>query len=107
MRRTVFRVLIFSAALSGFAAFAAPTVFAAQTPAESRSLRDCGTEVQGSAGTGWCSGTGSFRVKVDCADGESVLSSRAIINSGYVQMSLSCSKSAARSAQIVVLDNPL
>lgn len=103
MRRTLIRVLIISAALSGFAAFAAPAVFAAQPPT---ALRDCGTEVRGSAGTGWCSGTGSFRVQVNCADGESVLSGRAIVQDGYAQMGLSCPKSAASSAQIVVLDNP-
>lgn len=103
MRRTLRRVLIISAALSGFAAFAAPTVFAAQP---TTGLRDCGTEVRGSAGTGWCSGTGSFRVQVNCADGTSVVSGRAILHDGYAQMSLGCPSSAASSAQIVVLDNP-
>lgn len=109
LRRTLRRVLIISAALSGFAAFAAPAVFvapavfAAQPPT---ALRDCGTEVQGSAGTGWCSGTGSFRVQVNCADGTSMVSGRAILQDGYAQMSLGCARSAASSAQIVVLDNP-
>lgn len=103
MRQTLHRALVLSAALSGFAAFAAPAVYAAQQP---KSLHDCGTEVRDGAGTGWCSGTGTFRVKVNCADGQSQLSGRAIIKEGFVQMSVACTNSAATGAEIVVLDNP-
>ncbi|MFT7838357.1 hypothetical protein Q5530_19645 [Saccharothrix sp. BKS2] len=33
-------------------------------------LHSCGTSVRGDSGTGWCSGSGAFRLVVACDDGE-------------------------------------
>lgn len=100
MRHTVHRVLLL-AALCGAAVVVAPEAQAGQP----RTL-DCGTSVHDGAGTGWCRGTGTFLVKVTCADGHTQTSPTATMRNGYTQMSVACPNSEVTAAQIVVLDNP-
>ncbi|PRY42579.1 hypothetical protein [Umezawaea tangerina] len=74
------------ALLIGIAAASAPAVAVAAPSG----LHDCGTKVERNVGNGWCHGTGTFRIVVDCADGSSVKSMWIRISGGYGTLGVSC-----------------
>jgi hypothetical protein len=86
------------ALIAGFAIAAVPTT-AVAAPSQ---LRDCGTQVKQSVGTGWCQGSGTFTIEVACDDGTTVTGSWIRISSGYGVRSLSCSNQALATAATIV-----
>ncbi|HEX6341932.1 hypothetical protein [Umezawaea sp.] len=86
------------ALIAGFAIAAVPAT-AVAAPSQ---LHDCGTKVEQSVGTGWCSGTGTFSIQVTCADGTSVTGSWIRVTNGYGVRSLSCSHQALATGVTIV-----
>jgi hypothetical protein len=86
------------ALIAGFALAAVPAT-AVAAPSQ---LRDCGTQVKQSTGTGWCHGTGTFTIAVTCDDGTTVTGSWIKISSGYGVRMLSCSNQALATAVTIV-----
>jgi len=53
-------------------------------------LHSCGASVQGDSGTGWCSGSGTFRLVVACDDGEFARSAWLDVHGGRGTVGVSC-----------------
>ncbi|WP_033432716.1 hypothetical protein [Saccharothrix syringae] len=56
----------------------------------SGALHSCGTSVHGDSGTGWCSGSGAFRLIVACEDGEFARSSWLTVSGDRGVVGVSC-----------------
>ncbi|MFD7656423.1 hypothetical protein ACFV4N_20840 [Actinosynnema sp. NPDC059797] len=53
-------------------------------------LHSCGASVHGGSGTGWCSGSGAFRLVVACDDGEFARSGWLTVTGGKGTVGASC-----------------
>ncbi|MGM1063095.1 hypothetical protein [Saccharothrix sp. Mg75] len=85
MRSPLTTVLVMAALVT-----AALPAAAGAAPAEPEGLHSCGTSVNETVGTGWCSGHGTFRLVVACDDNRFSRSPWTTISGGKRTIGASC-----------------
>ncbi|HEY8371462.1 MAG TPA: hypothetical protein VIL00_01850 [Pseudonocardiaceae bacterium] len=64
---------------------------------------ECGTSVEGRYASGWCRGTGTFRLRVECENQGERVSGRSVLFNSYAMVTLGC-KTRVLDARIEILE---